>query len=130
MIRRPPRSTRTDTLFPYTTLFRSVEMARNIARAAGIGVVAPGAADAVALFEDHELVDPALLQPDRGEQPGHAGADADDARVLKPLHRASVAFIRLAWTRAGPAPGSGKSTEGRRGGKEGVSSGGSGWWPG
>src|SRR3546814_17916639 len=28
MIRRPPRSTRTDTLFPYTTLFRSVEAGR------------------------------------------------------------------------------------------------------
>src|SRR3546814_3949432 len=27
MIRRPPRSTRTDTLFPYTTLFRSLEEA-------------------------------------------------------------------------------------------------------
>src|SRR3546814_5295598 len=27
MIRRPPRSTRTDTLFPYTTLFRSRSMA-------------------------------------------------------------------------------------------------------
>src|SRR3546814_4718253 len=27
MIRRPPRSTRTDTLFPYTTLFRAVERA-------------------------------------------------------------------------------------------------------
>src|SRR3546814_3384801 len=26
MIRRPPRSTRTDTLFPYTTLFRSAEV--------------------------------------------------------------------------------------------------------
>src|SRR3546814_6036132 len=25
MLRRPPRSTRTDTLFPYTTLFRSTE---------------------------------------------------------------------------------------------------------
>src|SRR3546814_2723724 len=25
MIRRPPRSTRTDTLFPYTTLFRSLQ---------------------------------------------------------------------------------------------------------
>src|SRR3546814_6044457 len=25
MIRRPPRSTRTDTLFPYTTLFRSFD---------------------------------------------------------------------------------------------------------
>src|SRR3546814_13892493 len=28
MIRRPPRSTRTDTLFPYTTLFRSSEGTR------------------------------------------------------------------------------------------------------
>src|SRR3546814_10555643 len=28
MIRRPPRSTRTDTLFPYTTLFRSAHRAR------------------------------------------------------------------------------------------------------
>src|SRR3546814_14641313 len=28
MIRRPPRSTRTDTLFPYTTLFRSLVTAR------------------------------------------------------------------------------------------------------
>src|SRR3546814_8219123 len=27
MIRRPPRSTRTDTLFPYTTLFRSIAAA-------------------------------------------------------------------------------------------------------
>src|SRR3546814_17628485 len=33
MIRRPPRSTRTDTLFPYTTLFRSAwaDIARRIA---------------------------------------------------------------------------------------------------
>src|SRR3546814_2647369 len=29
MIRRPPRSTRTDTLFPYTTLFRSVISGRS-----------------------------------------------------------------------------------------------------
>src|SRR3546814_16231830 len=28
MIRRPPRSTRTDTLFPYTTLFRSPQAKR------------------------------------------------------------------------------------------------------
>src|SRR3546814_2191156 len=28
MIRRPPRSTRTDTLFPYTTLFRSIHAIR------------------------------------------------------------------------------------------------------
>src|SRR3546814_1529551 len=30
MIRRPPRSTRTDTLFPYTTLFRSNDLRLNI----------------------------------------------------------------------------------------------------
>src|SRR3546814_6608510 len=29
MIRRPPRSTRTDTLFPYTTLFRSKRILRS-----------------------------------------------------------------------------------------------------
>src|SRR3546814_10986120 len=34
MLRRPPRSTRTDTLFPYTTLFRSrVHIARRYVRA-------------------------------------------------------------------------------------------------
>src|SRR3546814_1444250 len=30
MIRRPPRSTRTDTLFPYTTLFRSLSISEAI----------------------------------------------------------------------------------------------------
>src|SRR3546814_8165534 len=29
MLRRPPRSTRTDTLFPYTTLFRALRPGRN-----------------------------------------------------------------------------------------------------
>src|SRR3546814_11276395 len=38
MIRRPPRSTRTDTLFPYTTLFRSVEP-RRLDRARGRAVI-------------------------------------------------------------------------------------------
>src|SRR3546814_20048465 len=35
MIRRPPRSTRTDTLFPYTTLFRSFVATRTQQRQAG-----------------------------------------------------------------------------------------------
>src|SRR3546814_16031592 len=49
MIRRPPRSTRTDTLFPYTTLFRSARRrqphaagSRNAGKAAdGIGLGRP-----------------------------------------------------------------------------------------
>src|SRR3546814_1793286 len=57
MIRLPPRSTRTDTLFPYTTLFRSVllggfphvpELALPGARIlAGVGAEAPALADLV-----------------------------------------------------------------------------------
>src|SRR3546814_5546085 len=35
MIRRPPRSTRTDTLFPYTTLFRSDDLQFRRQRAGG-----------------------------------------------------------------------------------------------
>src|SRR3546814_15689566 len=55
MIRRPPRSTRTDTLFPYTTLFRSVkgvevEVAILLA-ALDIGLVAD---DEDIDFADHE----------------------------------------------------------------------------
>src|SRR3546814_13940663 len=36
MIRLPPRSTRTDTLFPYTTLFRSASILAHECTAAGI----------------------------------------------------------------------------------------------
>src|SRR3546814_11922488 len=38
-IRRPPRSTRTDTLFPYTTLFRSVFRAASIKTAEAAKVI-------------------------------------------------------------------------------------------
>src|SRR3546814_3636759 len=46
MIRRPPRSTRTDTLFPYTTLFRSCACQQsltlaNISLRASWGVIMP-----------------------------------------------------------------------------------------
>src|SRR3546814_18540573 len=41
LIRRPPRSTRTDTLFPYTTLFRSGETALRQMRGTGAHVRQP-----------------------------------------------------------------------------------------
>src|SRR3546814_4527639 len=43
MIRRPPRSTRTDTLFPYTTLFRSELEFRHLLPPAGLHGIAPAA---------------------------------------------------------------------------------------
>src|SRR3546814_10284473 len=51
MLRRPPRSTRTDTLFPYTTLFRSQLHA---AHALGIERRRPAVAGALV---DHVLVE-------------------------------------------------------------------------
>src|SRR3546814_1842815 len=61
MIRRPPRSTRTDTLFPYTTLFRSVVFGvgigfRSARRPLAVAVRAMGAQEehqqAVGVFAD------------------------------------------------------------------------------
>src|SRR3546814_11533846 len=76
MIRRPPRSTRTDTLVPYTTLFRSARLAVELHARVDVE------------FADHALVGVDLLQPahdllgvrldvdGRGEQlvPGRCGA--------------------------------------------------------
>src|SRR3546814_2353965 len=45
MIRRPPRSTRTDTLFPYTTLFRSAVVADDEGAVGGQGRAIGAAAD-------------------------------------------------------------------------------------
>src|SRR3546814_15233811 len=50
MIRRPPRSTRTDTLFPYTTLFRS--NTRSQALAKRLGATNSGPTRLPAPFED------------------------------------------------------------------------------
>src|SRR3546814_10662425 len=67
MIRRPPRSTRTDTLFPYTTLFRSIV---GVAGAAVIGIVRLqiGQPDGdVGLAEDHRA---RRLEPLDGDRIG------------------------------------------------------------
>src|SRR3546814_5041539 len=58
MIRRPPRSTRTDTLFPYTTLFRSIRSDM------GMWLLLKGLRSGceshvtLVLFEDNKLGDP------------------------------------------------------------------------
>src|SRR3546814_9814106 len=52
MIRRPPRSTRTDTLFPYTTLFRSRIFASGGDAASGVNVPQ----DAVQTLGDRSVV--------------------------------------------------------------------------
>src|SRR3546814_6403396 len=84
MIRRPPRSTRTDTLFPYTTLFRSQDQAgpceQDAALAGGDFIVI--LADQARTLRDEKnatrgaVVD--ILGNLRGDLPGEVRADARD----------------------------------------------------
>src|SRR3546814_12255102 len=64
MIRRPPRSTRTDTLFPYTTLFRSLEPDQR----GGRGKAPAGAETRQRQHRDDEM---RLPQEDQGRRQGH-----------------------------------------------------------
>src|SRR3546814_15164124 len=76
MIRRPPRSTRTDTLFPYTTLFRSLD-----ARLDGPGDEADRPAVlARELEEDHLAEGARLFLQHRLEDLLHGAVDAADHR--------------------------------------------------
>src|SRR3546814_3727090 len=77
MIRRPPSSTRTDTLFPFTTLFRSIGF-----RAAG----AEGAF--VHLAAAAEIADLRVLRCAEGA--GVEAVAAADAQILGMQHHAFV----------------------------------------
>src|SRR3546814_17107562 len=52
MIRRPPRSTRTDTLFPYTTLFRSQSSLLRLRRRGDCHVLEAGEPSLIHRFDD------------------------------------------------------------------------------
>src|SRR3546814_20743052 len=62
MIRRPPRSTRTDTLFPYTTLFRSASLLRLYAALAATLATSPPMAATPSCYRE------ALTCLDRSEE--------------------------------------------------------------
>src|SRR3546814_2050477 len=85
MIRRPPRSTRTDTLFPYTTLFRSIailELGAEGGIAARVRVVAR--------TDPHDTLEQTLQMP---------GADLQSAGDLRQGHALAVLRVDQA---AGP----------------------------
>src|SRR3546814_6876886 len=77
MMRRPPRSTRTDTLFPYTTLFRSLTRRDIDAGAlAGRGLELAWAADPVDAFFLHVQGSGRVIFPDgRVQRVGFAGSN-------------------------------------------------------
>src|SRR3546814_10084134 len=96
MIRRPPRSTRTDTLFPYTTLFRSraterVEQRQAVRQRQIVGDP---------LAETDAGVDDDLRRVDPGR---HARRDAVAQHVIDVEQRVRIAaaLVRVALCRRG-----------------------------
>src|SRR3546814_3613889 len=97
MRRRPPRSTRTDTLFPYTTLFRSsapqLQPARHLAQPAALDLPAVRPLGAGELIDRHH--------PDRRLERRQAGPAMRDHRSeehtseLQSLMRISYAVFCL-----------------------------------
>src|SRR3546814_16373986 len=130
MVRPPPRSTRTDTLFPYTTLFRS---AMTFALSPWFGQQLTQVAVPIS-FAGAEAVDPAFAK-DREQVMGGPFVDLERWRAEAP-HARETLRAQLGWIDAvlsdgrpwlsGDAPG---RSEERRVGKECVSTCRSRWSP-
>src|SRR3546814_8240834 len=107
MIRRPPRSTRTDTLFPYTTLFRSLLLSQEHKEESKPILASP----AVRARARDLGVDLAQVRPAEGERIRHADLDAslrygasersdEHTSELQSLMRSSYAVFCLKNNRA------------------------------
>src|SRR3546814_7037540 len=77
MSRRPPRSTRTDTLFPYTTLFRSGEQ---------VGVAATPQEGEIGLGQ-HPVLRAQIGEAAGAARIGEEGVDIAEARALEARRR-------------------------------------------
>src|SRR3546814_16914343 len=106
MIRRPPRSTRTDTLFPYTTLFRSHRVERK-----GLDMVEDG----FRTGEQH-IVEAGYLR--------HSRARPDIPSFLRrladPVRHEFEKILEAGGQHGLPVERGGRRSEARRVGKEGV----------
>src|SRR3546814_15683039 len=103
MVRRPPRSTRTDTLFPYTTLFRSLLIVR--ARSGRVGLClrrARGPASGASRMLEHQrhgLYRPEFEKDSCGfglivhmdDQPSHKLVQTAITALARMTHRGAVA---------------------------------------
>src|SRR3546814_3795929 len=82
MIRRPPRSTRTDTLFPYTPLFRSVITVSHTVVATVAAIELTGATPVLVDVDHYWTLDPDRLEALLANWP----ARVPKAKALIPVH--------------------------------------------
>src|SRR3546814_16919744 len=115
MLRRPPRSTRTATLFPYTTLFRSagpVPARRSSGQGWSASRVWASAGKKASIDSSATVMSRAVPKV---------------ARVLKNESSSPSTVVKAIGGKSIRA-GSWSRSEARRGGKGGVGQGRSGWW--
>src|SRR3546814_7032470 len=94
MIRRPPRSTRTDTLFPYTTRFRASLKRRQLMKRSELVKDKPGA-KLPRMFERHDRVD-RDIHPQCEERARHIEVRSEEhTSELQSLMRISYAVFCL-----------------------------------
>src|SRR3546814_2553131 len=89
MIRRPPRSTRTDTLFPYTTLFRSTKSKR---RVSGCTAAVWGTFSRIAVWQPPAV---GTAFPRHGQQIQESSRSEEHTSELQSLMRISYAVFCL-----------------------------------
>src|SRR3546814_18815092 len=92
-VRRPPRSTRTDTLFPYTTLFRS-DVGRRLAARHMLAAREHHRPEIGAQAEMIEMRFDPGARAGRGDRPGQIGGQRPDERD-RARHRLDRKSTRL-----------------------------------
>src|SRR3546814_5319297 len=107
MIRRPPRSTRTDTLFPYTTLFRSEALGVPVLDADQVSrdVVMPGTpalAQIATTFGTDFLLPGGEL--DRRRLRAHVFGNAEALRALEAITHPQIRAAIRRWLAAQTGP--------------------------
>src|SRR3546814_3408582 len=98
MIRRPPRSTRTDTLFPYTPLFRPIACPRRRLDGRSAGIAEPEQLGGLVEGLADRVVDGAAEQrvaPDALDDEELAMRSEEHTSELQSLMRISYAVFRL-----------------------------------
>src|SRR3546814_1107231 len=99
MIRRPPRSTRTDTLFPYTTLFRSVfALISSLCERAGIDRETGGSVTALyTVLADGGDIDDPVVDSARAIVDGHIILSRQLAEQRSEEHPAELQSLMRNW---------------------------------
>src|SRR3546814_7470178 len=95
MIRRPPRSTRTDTLFPYTTLFRSGEEGDQRDEREDDHHPGPGGEEGAVERRRREHGDDSGVDGERDPGEQHRGRSEEHTSELQSLMRISYAVFCL-----------------------------------